>query len=151
MIQRDKLHSACILGDLALVKRLLSEGADVNFADGEGWSALHYAAAKGRAEVARILIDAGADLKAQSSKVGRTPLHLACDEERGFDVALMLIEAGADMNAMNRFGLTPFDMPNGRSVREYYESRLAEKVISETFASGPAADGAITSRRGLSL
>jgi len=42
-------------------------------------------------------------------------------------------------------------MPNGRSVREYYESRLAEKVISETFASGPAADGAITSRRGLSL
>jgi uncharacterized protein len=146
-----QLLTACGQGDLALVKLLLSQGADVDSDDGAGFAALHYAANKSHAEVVKVLIDAGADLKAQSNKVGWTPLHFAATEGKSLDAAIALLYAGADATLTDSMGRTPFDMQNGRAVREYYESRLAAKAISEAFASGPADDGDASSKRGLSL
>ena len=146
-----QLRNACGQGDLALVKLLLSQGADVDSDDGAGFAALHYAANKSHAEVVKVLIDAGADLKAQSNKVGWTPLHLATILESRLDAAIALLDAGADVTLTDAKGRTPFDMPNGCAVREYYESRMAAKAISEAFASGPADDEAITRKQGLSL
>lgn len=146
-----QLRNACGQGNLALVKLLLSQGADVNSDEGAGFAALHYAANKGHAEVVKVLIDVGADLKAQSNKVGWTPLHFAAVEGRGLDAAIALLNAGADATLTDSMGRTPFDMSNGLAVRDYYESRLAAKAISEAFASGPADDGATTGKRGLSL
>mgnify|MGYP000096003847 CR=1 FL=1 len=110
---------------------------EIDIADDEGWSALHAAALKGCAEVVKILVDAGADLNAQLKSDGRTPLHFAAVLESRLDAAIELINAGADVTLTDNEGRTPFDMPNGRAVREYYESRLAAKAISEAFASGP--------------
>lgn len=147
-----RLHTACAQGDLVLVKRLLSQGADVNSTDGfDGWSALHYAAALGRLGVAKTLIEAGANLNAQSKKGGWTPLHFAAARASCLDAAIALLNAGADVTLIDAEGRTPFDMSNGRAVREYYESWLAAKAISEAFASGSVDDEAITSKRGLSL
>ncbi len=138
----SRLHTACAQGDLVLVKRLLSQGADVNSIDGfDGWSALHYAAVNCCVEVAKTLIEAGANLNAQSKKFGWTPLYFAAAFKGCLDAAIALINAGADVTLIDAEGRTPFDMSNGRAVREYYESWLAAKAISEAFASGPV-DGA---------
>ena len=50
---------------LATVRLLLELGADVNAADGDGRTALHGAAHKGRNDVVRTLVDHGADLAAR--------------------------------------------------------------------------------------
>ncbi len=146
-----QLRTACLRGDLAEVKLLLSKGADVNSTDDVGWSALHYAAHHGHTEVVKTLIQAGANLNVQPKIDGRTPLHFAAIAPARLDAAIELINFGADVTLKDSKRRTPFDMPNGRTVREYYESRLSAKAISEVFASGPADDGVTASKRGLSL
>lgn len=147
----SRFHTACAQGDLVLVKRLLSQGADVNSTDGDGWSALHYATAAACVEVVKTLIEAETNLNAQSKKGGWTPLHFAAARASCLDAAIALLNAGADATLIDAEGRTPFDMSNGRVVREHYDSWLAANAISEAFASGSDDDEAITSKRGLSL
>ncbi len=63
-------------------------------------------AREGNADMARRLINAGADVNARNdSRDGYTALHLAA-RERHVDVAKVLIEAGADVNAKGDNGIT---------------------------------------------
>ena len=56
---------------------LLKQGADVNAAQGDGMTALHWAAMNGDAELAQMLLYAGANVKATTRLGGYTPLILA--------------------------------------------------------------------------
>jgi len=50
--------------DVAAVRALLKQGADVNAAQGDGMTALHWAARHGDVELSRLLIGARANLQA---------------------------------------------------------------------------------------
>src|SRR5687768_472041 len=63
--------------DSAAVRTLIKEGADVNAAQGDGMTALHWAALNGDAELASMLLYAGANVGAKTRIGGYTPLHLA--------------------------------------------------------------------------
>src|SRR5574342_954135 len=63
--------------DVAAVRLLLRQGADVNAAQGDGMTALHWAAANGNVELARALVRARADVAAATRIGAYTPLHLA--------------------------------------------------------------------------
>jgi ankyrin repeat protein len=94
----DRLLEASRDGAAEVVRALVTDGADVNAARGDGMTALHFAAERGRADVARVLLDAGAAVDA-GTRIGRyAPLHLAARGGHGPVVALLL-EAGADANA----------------------------------------------------
>ena len=71
------LSDAVRTGNIEDVKKHLSAGTDVNvkggFADG---TPLHYAAANGHKEIAELLIEKGADVKAKDEG-GKTPLDVA--------------------------------------------------------------------------
>jgi len=54
------MHAAAA-GQLETVKFLLDSGADVNTQDNMRWTALHHAVTSGGADVAKLLIDHGAD------------------------------------------------------------------------------------------
>lgn len=79
-----KLHIHVYRGDGPMLLVCLAENAgriDVDEKDGEGWTALHWAAylaiPKGRREqMVRVLLDAGADPLARTAK-GETPLDIA--------------------------------------------------------------------------
>ena len=60
--------TAARTGRIGAVKALLSRGADVNWKEQNGQTALMWAAAEGHAEVVELLIEAGADF--------RTPLAI---------------------------------------------------------------------------
>ncbi|WP_419950066.1 ankyrin repeat domain-containing protein [Candidatus Palauibacter sp.] len=94
---------AAMRGDLAAVRSLLAEGEDVNGALGDGMTALHWAAMKGRLDLAEVLIDAGADLEAGTRLGGHTPLHVA---SRAAQAPLVeaLLAAGADAGAATTTG-----------------------------------------------
>ncbi|XP_032233750.1 ankyrin repeat and protein kinase domain-containing protein 1 isoform X2 [Nematostella vectensis] len=68
-------------------------------------TALHVAAAKGRAGCVKLLIEAGASVDVKE-KDGLTPLHLAVYHGNSNCVQI-LIDYGADVNSTSRFGSTP--------------------------------------------
>ena len=92
-------------GSIALVRRGLSRGADVNAKDDGGWSPLHSASTLGHKKIAELLIDKGADVNAQSDG-GSTPLH-AAPQGGHKGIAELLIAEGADVNAKDDGGRTP--------------------------------------------
>lgn len=93
-------------GDRAAVTALIKQGADVNATQGDAVTALHWAARRGDADLARTLIVAGANVRVATRLVKITPLHLAA--ERGSaDVITALVKAGADANAATTTGATP--------------------------------------------
>lgn len=90
-------------GDVARIKALLAQGAQVNAVDGWGNSALLYAAREGEMESARTLLKAGAYVDGRG---GAMP-PLAATALRGHAIlAGLLIRNGADVNAVGENGLS---------------------------------------------
>ena len=101
---------AAARGDKAAIRDLLKQGADVNAAQGDGMSALHWAADSGDAELAELLIYGGANTGAVTRIGLYTPLHLAA-KSGSPGVAKALIKAGAAVNATsNPSGATPLHL-----------------------------------------
>ena len=61
-----------------IISRLANAGADINFADQLGRTALHFHAEEGHVEVVRALIENSARLDKRDSE-GKTPLDLATE------------------------------------------------------------------------
>ena len=97
-------------GDRDAVRTLLQQGADVNAAQGDGMTALHWAAELGDAEMAEMLIFAGANVEAETRAGHYTPLHVACRNGHAA-VAEILLEAGSDVMARTMpAGSTPLHL-----------------------------------------
>jgi ankyrin repeat protein len=97
------IADAAMRRDTAAVRQLLKQGEDVNAAQGDGMTALHWAATNGDAELARMLVYAGARKEATTRNGSYTPLHLAA--KAGKAAALKaLLEAGANANAVTTSG-----------------------------------------------
>ncbi len=96
---------AAMRRDAASVRTLVRAGGDVNGAQGDGMTALHWAATYGDTDLAEVLLYAGANVKA-TSRLGRfTPLHVA--SQGGFAaVVKALLDRGADVNAATTTGAT---------------------------------------------
>jgi ankyrin repeat protein len=100
---------AAMRGDLDTVRTMLKEGADVNSAQGDGMTALHWAAMKGDVPLAEMLLYAGANAKATTRLGGYTPLMLAA---RAGDAAMIgaLARTGAEVKGATTTGVTPLMM-----------------------------------------
>lgn len=99
------LHLACEYtskSNLAIVKRLVSYGANIHQKSLTGLSVLYFACQKGQLDLVEYLIKEGANIHVADSE-GTTPLYQAC-YNRHFDVVKLLLKNGADINAVNWFG-----------------------------------------------
>jgi ankyrin repeat protein len=101
-----RLSDAAMQGNRTAVQSLLAAKVDVNAAQGDGSTALHWAAYRDDLEMARALIKAGASVKATTRLGDYTPLFLAA---KNGDAEMMdlLLKAGAEVNAPNHAGTTP--------------------------------------------
>ena len=97
--------NAAQLKDATAVRKLIKEGADVNGAQGDGMTALHWAALNGDAELASMLLYAGANVGAKTRIGGYTPLHLAAQVGHA-NVIAPLVSAGASVTAATATGAT---------------------------------------------
>ena len=92
-------------GDTESVRALLKDGVDVNAAQGDGTTALHWAALANDVDLAETLLYAGANVKAATRLGAYTPLVLAA---RSGSAAIVetLLAAGADVNDATTSGST---------------------------------------------
>jgi uncharacterized protein len=102
---RAPLADAVEQMDRSRVLALLKQRADVNTAQVDGMTALHWATYQDDLELATLLVRAGANVSA-ANRYGVTPLSLACTNGDGAMVE-MLLKAGADPNASLPGGETP--------------------------------------------
>lgn len=99
------LAEAAMARDNARVQTLLDEGADVNAAQGDGTTALHWAAYHGDLEMTRALLAAGASVSARTRIGEMSPLYMAA--KRGSAAVIeALLDAGADARETNTNGTT---------------------------------------------
>ena len=91
------LVNAVKLGDTAAVRVLLGQHPDVNAAEPDGTTALHWAVQRDNLEVVDLLLRAGASAKT-ANRYGVTPLSVACTNGNAA-IIQKLLNAGADPNA----------------------------------------------------
>jgi ankyrin repeat protein len=96
-------------GDKEAVRTLLKQGADVNQAQGDGMTALHWAAAGGHVDLVEMLLYAGANVRATTRLGAYAPLHVASQSGQAAVIAA-LVKAGADVNMLTSTGATPLMM-----------------------------------------
>jgi len=94
---------AAMRNDVAAVEALLRSGEDVNAAQGDGMTALHWAAENGNAPMAEALLFAGANPEAVTRLGDYTPLHIAARSGEA-PVIAALLRAGADPEATTTAG-----------------------------------------------
>lgn len=99
-----RLIDAVRLQDVEAVEHLLAAAADVNAAQADGATALHWAVYLDDVETARLLLEAGADSGVANTH-GVVPLSLACTNANAAMVDLLLA-AGADARAAVETGET---------------------------------------------
>lgn len=101
------IHEAAATGDLEAVRQLLASRPDlVNAFSGDGYSPLHLACFFHQPEVARYLVDQGAEVSAPSANGQHVrPLHSAA-AARSSELVALLLEKGADINAAQANGFT---------------------------------------------
>ena len=100
---------AAMRGDAAAVKTLVGKGADVNLAQGDGMTALHWTALNGDVATMNVLLGANAKTGVVTRIGSYTPLHLA--GSRGHAAAVSrLLEAGGDPRAATGTGVQPLHL-----------------------------------------
>lgn len=104
-IDGSPIADAAQNGDREAVRALLKKGVDVNESQGDGSTALHWAAIKGDADMTQMLLVAGANVRATTRIGAYTPLYLAAKGGHSAVVAALLA-AGADARAVTANGTT---------------------------------------------
>jgi ankyrin repeat protein len=103
--EKPALADAAEQGNKALIRTLLDARADVNAAQVDGMTALHWAVYHDDVETAGLLVRSAANVNAVN-RYGVPPLSLACTNGNS-DLAVLLLGAGADANA---------SLPGGETV-----------------------------------
>jgi ankyrin repeat protein len=100
-----RLPDAAMRGDKDAVRSLLKQHADLNAAHGDGATALHWAAYNDDLETVKLLLAAGANVRAATREGAITPLFMACVNG---DAPMIeaLLKAGADANSVKSNGAT---------------------------------------------
>ena len=97
---------AAMSGDVERVRTLLGDGADVNATQGDGMSALHWAAFHDDRALAQLLLEAQANVAAATRVGAITPLSLAASNGSAAMLEL-LVAAKASVNIPTTTGATP--------------------------------------------
>ncbi len=119
----ELLPTAISRGDLEAAKRHIAHGAGVNEQDHQSGSVpLSVAALHGHLDIARLLIEHGADVSA-TNRDGNTPLHTAAFLGRT-EMVKLLIGKGASVTQRNHRRESPADVVSGpwnEGLEKFYD------------------------------
>jgi ankyrin repeat protein len=115
------LGLACYFGQFEVARYLVLKGADVNLPSNNGFNVfpIHSAAAGNYTDIARMLIDNGANVNVRQ-QAGATPLHSAA-QNGNLELLILLLEHGAETNIRMEGGKLPSDMAREKGFAEIAE------------------------------
>ena len=99
------IADAAMRGDVAAVRTLIARRADVNAPQGDGMTALHWAADHGDSAMATALLRAKANVRVRTRIGAYTPLHIAARTGNPA-VVRALLASGSDVKATTASGAT---------------------------------------------
>jgi ankyrin repeat protein len=114
--------------DREAIRRLVQEKVDVNAAEPDGTTALHWASYRDDGESADLLIKAGANVNA-ANDLGATPLWTA-SLNGSATMVRRLLQAGANPNAALLLGETPLMVASRSGNPDVVEQLLARERTS---------------------
>ncbi|WP_373067688.1 ankyrin repeat domain-containing protein [Gemmatimonas sp.] len=118
---------AAMKGDIAKVRALLAQQSDVNVAQGDGMTALHWAADRGDVAMTALLLRSGAKLAGTTRNGGYTPLHVAARAGHAAVVQALLV-AGADANVLTSTGATAMHLAASAGDAASVKALLTKKA-----------------------
>jgi ankyrin repeat protein len=123
------VYEAAALGYVdRLLARLDEDPGQATARSADGFTALHFAAYFGKAEIARMLLEAGAAVDAVADNEMRVrPLHSAA-ASRYLEVCRLLVAAGADVNAREAGGFAPLHAAAQNGDPELVELLLSARA-----------------------
>src|ERR1700712_3140378 len=115
------LGLACYFGQFEVARYLVLKGADVNLPSNNGFHVfpLHSAAAGNYTDIARMLIENGAQVNVKQ-QAGATPLHSAA-QNGNLELLILLLENGAETNTRMEGGKLPTDLARDKGFEEIAE------------------------------
>ncbi|XP_052433319.1 protein phosphatase 1 regulatory subunit 12A isoform X3 [Carassius gibelio] len=119
--------AACSSGDTEEVLRMLDRGADINYANVDGLTALHQACIDDNVDMVTFLVEHGACIN-QPDNEGWIPLHAAAS--CGYlDIAEYLISQGANVGVVNSEGETPLDIAEEEAMEELLQNEINRQGV----------------------
>ncbi|XP_030197584.1 protein phosphatase 1 regulatory subunit 12A isoform X5 [Gadus morhua] len=119
--------AACSSGDAEEVLRMLERGADINYANVDGLTALHQACIDDNVDMVTFLVEHNASIN-QPDNEGWIPLHAAAS--CGYmDIAEYLISKGADVGVVNSEGETPLDIAEEEAMEELLQNEINRQGV----------------------
>uniref|UniRef100_H3D536 Protein phosphatase 1 regulatory subunit n=1 Tax=Tetraodon nigroviridis TaxID=99883 RepID=H3D536_TETNG len=119
--------AACSSGDTEEVLRMLDHGADINYANVDGLTALHQACIDDNVDMVTFLVEHGASID-QPDNEGWLPLHAA--SSCGYlDIAAYLISQGANVGGVNSEGETPLDIAEEEAMEELLQNEINRQGV----------------------
>ncbi len=115
-----------------IIQFLCGKGVKLDAQNRNGETVLHHAAASGRADLAGLLLDGGANADSQDFK-GRTPLHNAITELQG-KATQVLLERSDSGHIANRDGETPTSL---LECNERFSHGISLQAVTASLESGP--------------
>lgn len=107
--QATAIADVAMRGDAAALQAIVKHGVNVNTAQGDGMTALHWTALNGDAASTALLLSAGAKVDLVTRLGGYTPLHLAASRGHAAVVA-RLLDAGSAAAAVTGTGVQPLHL-----------------------------------------
>lgn len=119
------LWNAVVNNHAEVVTLLLERGSNANTigAGGESWTLLHNAAADDTLEIAKMLLDYGADIDFRINGEGVTALQAALYKMGGLRVARLLIERGANIDGALETAERFRDQPEAEEIVKLLKDR----------------------------
>jgi ankyrin repeat protein len=108
--KRTLLILSASKGKDKLLNYLIENGANINFQDKNGYSALHFASQNNEIEIIEILLNKGANPNIRDL-YGNSPIWTAIFNAReDFSIVKLLLENNADIETKNNHGKSPKEM-----------------------------------------